>query len=135
MCGISCTRPLVFSPIKTGSAVTIEFTEYVSRMGMIVMCSYRPHTGQESALEALIASHVPMLRRYGLVTDRVPIQAQASDGTRIEVFEWTDSESSEKAHSTPEISSLWAAFASIAEFIPLSTLPETQGPFANFVAR
>lgn len=104
-------------------------------MSVIVMCSYRPMSGKEAALDDLIAVHVPTLRRHALVTDRAPIHAVASDGTRIEVFEWASAESSATAHTIPEVASLWEAFSKVADFVPLNTLPETSGPFANFTAR
>jgi hypothetical protein len=55
-------------------------------MGDVVIVAYRPHSGCGEELLTLAREHVPYLRRLGLVTDRAPILASATDGV-IEVFE------------------------------------------------
>lgn len=98
-----------------------------------VVASYRPHPGQAAALLELVRIHVPTLRRHGLATDTpVLCLRAASDGTLIEIFEWTDEEGAQKAHATPEIAELWEAFAKISDFEPLAKLPEAAGPFPHF---
>ncbi|MFM8993031.1 MAG: hypothetical protein ACKOJG_02350, partial [Actinomycetota bacterium] len=63
-------------------------------MGIVVICSYRPKAGGAQALDALIAQHVPTLKRLDLVTDRPAVHATAADGTRVEVFEWKSEDAS-----------------------------------------
>ena len=43
-------------------------------MGIVVICSYQPKAGYEEKARALMAGHVPLLRRHGLITDRAVVQ-------------------------------------------------------------
>ena len=43
-------------------------------MGILVICSYRPHPGHEDEARALMQAHVPLLRQHGLITDRPVVQ-------------------------------------------------------------
>ncbi|MFI5158631.1 MAG: hypothetical protein ACHQF4_07175, partial [Sphingobacteriales bacterium] len=57
-------------------------------MGRIVIACYKPKPGKGEALKALMKTHLPRLKKEGLVTDRESIMMEATDGTIIEVFEW-----------------------------------------------
>ncbi len=94
--------------------------------------AYRPKPGKEMELLALTLQHVPYLRSHGLATDRAPIIAKAADGTVLEVFEWAEG-GIDKAHGHPAIKQLWARYASLCDYIPLSALEEAQTLFAGFV--
>ena len=97
-----------------------------------VIVAYRPRPGQETALLALVRSHVPALQRLGLATDRAPLAMQAADGTFVEVFEWASAAAIEAAHSHPEVHKMWAAFGAACEYLRLSQLAEAQALFAEF---
>lgn len=98
----------------------------------IVIAMYRPAEGRSSELEALIAEHLPTLRRLGLVTDRPPVLCRASDGCYLEIFEWRSGAAAREAHEHPEVSRIWEAMEAVAEFPALGSLPEAQRRFPHF---
>ena len=98
----------------------------------IVFALYRPHQGKDAALRALIAQHLPTLRKLALITDRPPLLMRAKDGTYIEVFEWRTAESAGRAHEHPEVAQVWGAMGEIADFSTLGSLEEAGGPFPHF---
>ena len=101
-------------------------------MGILVICSYRPKPGNEEQARALMAGHVPALRRQGLVTERAAIHGAGKDGELVEIFEWASEEKSRNAPAIPEIGAYWKAMSEAMDFVPLASLPETQRPFAHF---
>lgn len=101
-------------------------------MGRCVIVAYRPRPGQEAALAAAVRDHVPLLRAEGLATDRAATVMRAADGTVVEVFEWVSREAIESAHGNPAVQALWARFASACEHLPLASLAEARGLFAEF---
>ncbi len=70
-----------------------------ANLGRIVIAGYRPKTGKREEIRMLCLTHVPMLRSFGLVTDRTPLLKEAQDGTVIEVFEWASNEAMASAHA------------------------------------
>jgi len=52
-------------------------------MGRIVLVGYKPKPGKESELEALMKTHLPILREEGLVTDR-----ESQRGNRVGTHEF-----------------------------------------------
>ena len=101
-------------------------------MGRVVIACYKPKPGQETALRALVERHVPTLRSIGLATDRAPVVMRAKDGTIVEVFEWSSAEAIQKAHGDATVLKLWEEFGAAADFVPLATLAEAAGLFAEF---
>lgn len=101
-------------------------------MPEIVMSLYRPHPGKDAELRALIARHIPALRKAKLITDRTAMLMRSSNGTYIEVFEWNDEGGSRKAHETQSIQSIWGEMMRIAEFPSLDSLDESKGRFPHF---
>ena len=101
-------------------------------MGYIVIACYRPKPGAEEALRDLSRHHVDRLRSEGLVTDRKPILMEAADGTVLEVFEWLSREAVDAAHSNPRVQEMWAEYAAVCEYIPVSQVPEAADLFAGF---
>lgn len=99
--------------------------------GEVVMASYRPRPGQDEALRALIARHVPRLRELGLATSRPVTLLRAADGTYVEIFEWFPG-AAQKAHSHPGVLEIWNAMGPVAEFVRLADLAESQRPFPHF---
>jgi quinol monooxygenase YgiN len=101
-------------------------------MGQVVVVAFRPKTGAEGRLLALLREHVPILRSEGLATSRDPLILKAGDGTLLEIFEWASAEAIEAAHSNPVVQALWPRFAEVCDYVPLAQLDETQGLFATF---
>ena len=96
----------------------------------IVTALYKPHAGKDAALRALIAEHVPTLRRLNLITDRPAVLAQAADGTYIEVFEWADGV---EPHGHAEVERIWTAMADVADFATWASLAEAGRTFPHFM--
>ena len=101
-------------------------------MGILIICSYRPHAGREDEARMLMAGHVPLLRDHGLVTDRPVIQGVAQDGALVEIFEWESVEKSRGAPAIAEIGAHWKAMSAVMDFVPLAQLAEAQHAFAHF---
>lgn len=101
-------------------------------MGILVICSYRPHPGHEDEARMLMAGHVPLLRAHHLITDRPVVQGVAKDGALVEIFEWESVETSRGAAGIAEIGGHWKAMSAVMDFIPLAQLDEAQHAFAHF---
>ncbi|HWZ04075.1 MAG TPA: hypothetical protein VNX40_10740 [Mucilaginibacter sp.] len=101
-------------------------------MGSIVIVAYKPKPGKAEALKELTKTHVPRLKKEGLVTDRTAIIMEAADGTIIEVFEWLSQEAINNAHHNPAVLQMWAEYAEVCDYVPLNTLPESGNMFAGF---
>jgi len=101
-------------------------------MGVLVICSYRPHPGHEEEARVLMAAHVPLLRRHELLTDRPVMQGVAKDGELVEIFEWDSPEKSRGAPTIAEVGAHWQAMSAVMDFVPLAQLPESQRAFAHF---
>jgi hypothetical protein len=101
-------------------------------MGILVICSYRPHAGREEEAKLLMAGHVPLLRSHGLITERAVVQGVAKDGDLVEIFEWESIEKSSGAAAIAEIGAHWKAMSQVMDFVPLAQLAEAQHAFAHF---
>ncbi|NOQ42483.1 MAG: hypothetical protein GQ563_08295 [Desulfuromusa sp.] len=101
-------------------------------MGRIVLVAYKPKPGKESELEALMKTHLSILREEGLVTDRESIVMHSEDGTIIEIFEWKSKEAIESAHTNLKVQEMWQAYSSVCDYIPLSEVPEISSIFSEF---
>lgn len=99
----------------------------------VVFAVYKPLPGKENALESLIHKHVPSLKEFGLVTDRIPVIVKSKNGTYIEIFEWASKEAIDRAHKHPGVAMIWEAMAKVAEFSTLDSLDEADGTFAHFL--
>lgn len=100
--------------------------------GRIVIVAYRPFAGKEKELDALMKTHVEILRKEGLATDREPVLMRCSDDTVLEVFEWKSREAIESAHNNPAVQKMWQEYAQVCTFVPLSQVKETHDMFAEF---
>ena len=101
-------------------------------MGVLSVATYRALPGKESEFSALLADHIPALKRLGFATDRPAIMARASDGTIVEIFEWKNEAAKKAAHKSPDVDALWRQFEGLCEIRALKDLPEAQYPFAGF---
>lgn len=101
---------------------------------VIVIVAYKPKKGKSKELKYLIEKHYRILKKEGLVTDRKPIIAKASDGSYIEIFGWKSSGSIANAHENKAIQRLWDEFANACEYIPISKINESENLFSEFKA-
>jgi hypothetical protein len=101
-------------------------------MGIIVIVAYKPKPGNAEALRQVMKTHIPILKKEGLVTDREPVAMEAADGTIVEVFEWLSGEAVQNAHKNPEVLKMWQAYFDVCDVIPLSSLSEASSMFASF---
>ncbi|MDB4921541.1 hypothetical protein [Mucilaginibacter sp.] len=101
-------------------------------MGRIVIVAYKPKPGKAEALKELTKTHVPRLKKEGLVTDRKAVIMETADGTIIEVFEWLSADAIQQAHSNPAVHQMWAEYAEVCDYVPLNSLSETGNMFADF---
>lgn len=101
-------------------------------MGRIVIVGYKPNAGQEAELEALMKTHLPILRRAGLVTERESIIMQAENNTIVEVFEWKSKDHMNRAHEHAEVLKMWADYDVCCDYIPVAELPEISELFSEF---
>ncbi len=99
---------------------------------IVVIAMYKPKSGKNSELEALVKKHYPVLKEYGLATERLPFVGRSGDGTIVEVFEWATSEAAQKAHDHPVVAKIWEAMSVVCEFGRLEQLPEAKRPFPQF---
>ncbi|MBL8342059.1 MAG: antibiotic biosynthesis monooxygenase [Rubrivivax sp.] len=97
-----------------------------------VIAAFKPRSGQEAALLAVVREHVPTLQRLGLATDRASLVMRAADGTLVEAFEWRSSAAIDAAHRHPEVLAMWQRFEAACEYTSLKDLAEAQHPFAEF---
>lgn len=100
--------------------------------GVVVIVAYRPKSGKEQELLALVRNRVPTLKKENLVTDRAPSIMRAQDGTIIEVSEWKSKEAIDAAHKNPNVLEMWNKFFAICDCVPLNTLAEAKEMFAGF---
>jgi len=98
----------------------------------VVIAMYRPKEGKLKELEVLVRKHFPILKEYGLTTDRDSYIGRSGDGTILEIFEWASQESAEKAHDHPAVAKIWEAMAMVCEFGRLEQLPEAKNRFPHF---
>ena len=101
-------------------------------MGRIVIVGYKPKPGKNEALKALMLTHLPRLKKEGLVTDRKSILMEAADGTIVEVFEWISEEAIQNAHKNPAVLQMWSEYAEVCDYIPVGNLAEAGNLFSGF---
>jgi len=87
-----------------------------------MLCIYRVKTGREGEFASLLEKHWPTLHGAGLVTETPArwFRGSAPDGqttkTRfVELFEWKDGGSSDVAHQSPAVMSVWEPMGELAE--------------------
>ncbi len=99
---------------------------------VLAFSSYKPKEGQEEALMNLVEKHLPTLRELGLATDKQNYIAKSGDGRILEIFEWASADAITAAHRHPAVSDIWEKMTLVADFLPMSTLPEANEPFCSF---
>jgi hypothetical protein len=100
--------------------------------GRLAIAMYKPRAGKADDLKRILTDHLPTLRRYGLITEHSAYMVESSDGTIIEIFEWTHEEAKNHAHEHPAIRTIWGKMEGMCDFPALKNLPEANTPFPNF---
>jgi hypothetical protein len=100
-----------------------------------VIAMYRPKPGKGAELDALVRRHVPTLRDLGLATKTRVVVLEASDGTRLEIFEWRNAAAPDAAHRSKEVGAVWDAMGAACDFVSLGQLAEAGRPFPHFRRR
>ena len=106
--------------------------QIIGKMGVMVICAFRPKLGKAADLLEVVRDHLPILRRLGLATDRPTLAMKAKDGTIVEVFEWVSEEAIRNAHGNPEVLALWQRYEACSDYIKLNEVPETAEMFAGY---
>lgn len=91
--------------------------------------TYRPKSGQEEALLALVKKHGPALASTGLIVGGLPRIYRATDkrsGEKfiVETFSWRDAKAPEAAHQTPEVMAVWEPMTPLLESMTLAVVEE-----------
>src|SRR5262245_47738868 len=78
----------------------------------ITLCRYWVKPEKEPQFKKLLERHWPVFRELGLVADQPPhlvFRGQTKDGRifYVETFPWKDQAAVERAHSLPEVASVW----------------------------
>jgi hypothetical protein len=78
----------------------------------ITLCRYWVKPEKEAEFRQLLEKHWPTFTRLGLVSDQPPhLIFRGEDKTRgifyVETFAWKDTKAMERAHSLPEVASVW----------------------------
>ena len=101
----------------------------------LAFAMYKPKEGMEQELEEVLKLHIPLLKEYGLISEKETCTVRSKDGTIIEIFEWMSEESKAVAHQHPATRSLWGRLMAVCTFPTLSDLPEAKKSFPNFAVR
>ena len=101
-------------------------------MERIVIVAYRPKPDCSAALNKMVKEHHGRLKAEALASDRLPIIVQSNCGDIIEVFGWRSEKAIEMAHSNEIVQKMWAEFAEVCDFIPVSEVPEASQLFSEF---
>jgi len=83
-----------------------------SKDSSITLCRYWVKADKEEAFRDLLAKHWPTFEELGLVGDSPPhVILRGEDKERgifyVETFPWKDRAAADRAHSLPEIASIW----------------------------
>jgi len=98
----------------------------------IVIVGYRPFPGKEKQLHDLMKTHVDILRKEGLASDRQSIMMKTTDGIVVEVFGWKSKEAIQSAHTNPAVQKMWGEYARVCEYVPVGDLSEAKNLFSEF---
>ena len=100
-----------------------------------VIAAYRPKPGKDEELRKLMREHRRVLADAHLVTNKLPLILRAcSDGTLVEIFEWSSAKAADKAHRHASIRAIWSKLAAVADFVALSDIAEAGKAFSHFEA-
>lgn len=101
-------------------------------MGIIVITCFKPKPGKDAELLEVVKDHLPVLRKEGLVTDKVCHVMRSKNGSILEVFEWKSEEAINEAHKNKNVLELWKRFEEACEYKTLSSVEESGMMFPEF---
>jgi hypothetical protein len=99
---------------------------------VLSIAAYKPKSGKKEDLLRLVAMHLPTLRKLGLATDKPAYMGKSTEESIIEVFEWVSGDAINVAHQHPTVTDIWKEMELVADFFPISSLPESAHPFSGF---
>ena len=91
-------------------------------MGELAIMAYRARNGRRAQLEDLSRSHIPILRRLNLLTDKPERVLWVDEDMLVEVFEWAEG-AENLAPSLPDVKAIRLDYAEVAETIDWSEVP------------
>jgi hypothetical protein len=105
----------------------------------VTICRYQVKPGKEAEMERLLAIHWPTLHKAGLVTDEPArvfrgLPSEKDGGTHgaksvyIELMSWKDENSSNVAHQSPEVMSVWEPMGGLCEQMDFPSFEELHLP-------
>jgi hypothetical protein len=100
-------------------------------MGELVMLSYRPKPGKETALLGELRSHVSTLQQFGLATERPQLLMKVRSGVIVEMFEWEGQDAIGRAHQYPPVLELWDRIRPLCDYATLADIPEARNIFVH----
>ena len=101
-------------------------------MGVMVIACYRAKPGREAALFDLMKTHLPTLRREGLVGEGPSLCGKAADGSFVEVFCWKSQAAIDAAHGNPGVLKMWEAYGAVCDFVTIGDIAEAKQMFSPF---
>lgn len=91
-------------------------------MSVMVIACYKPKAGKDAELIELVKTHLPILRKEGLVGDEPSLAGRAKDGTIVEVFCWVSQAAIDSAHANPVVGEMWGAFAAVCDYTAIKNV-------------
>ena len=85
-------------------------------MSVMVIACYKPKPGKDDALLGVLKTHLPILRKEGLVGDGPSLCGRAKDGVVVEVFCWKSQGAIDAAHKNAAVGAMWEKFAEVCDF-------------------
>lgn len=101
-------------------------------MSKIAIIVFKPRKDKDQELIELMLENIPILRKLGLVTYREQIIAKAKDGSIVQIFEWVDEDSYERAQALPLVQEIWMKTSKISDFQKPISIDEFQEPLSMF---
>ena len=98
-------------------------------MSVMVLACYKPKTDKDNALLTLLKTHLPTLRKEGLVGEGPSLCGRAKDGTYVEVFCWKSQSAIDAAHTNEVVGKMWNAFAEVCDFTVIADVEGAKDMF------
>lgn len=98
----------------------------------ITLCRYWVKPEKEAEFRKLLERHWPTFHQLGLVADAPPhLIFRGQDKERgvfyVETFPWKDGEAAQRAHSLPEVASIWEPMGECCSSMEFPSVEQVQG--------
>ena len=100
-------------------------------MRKVTFIVLKPRPGKTEELIALLKRSNMILQQLNIALQKDQILAMSSNGTIIQIFEWTSERSLELATEHEEVRELWAEAEKLSDFQKPSSLQEFQEMFPS----